>query len=157
MLPALVIAASLVAQVEASAPDDLTGEVQRLLKKLDAPEADARNAAEETLIRLGPKVVELLPRIREHVAHSRAEQLQSGSTVTLSGTLSLEEVRAEIEKQTGNKIADYREKLGQNVTSLQLKLDIKDAPFWPALDAVLDSAQLGIDPLTGDDALAIAG
>jgi hypothetical protein len=172
MLPALVIAASLIAQVEASTPADLTSEVQRLLKKLDAPEADARGAAEEELIRLGPKVVELLPtgddnsaqvrerlaRIRQHFDDERAaEQLQTGSTVTVSGTLSLEEVRAAIEKQTGNKIADYRGKLGQSVSNLQLKLDIKDAPFWPALDAVLDSAQLGIYPFSGDDGLAIAG
>lgn len=114
MLPALLIAASLIAQIEASTPEDLTG---------------------------------------EHAA----EQMQTGSTITLSGTLSLDDVRAEIEKQTGNKIADYRQKLGQNVTNLQLKLDIKDAPFWPALDAVLDSAQLGIYPFSGDDGVAIAG
>src|SRR5262249_54514446 len=96
-------------------------------------------------------------RIRQHFDDEREmQQLQVGSTLTLSGTFSLEEVRAEIEKQTGNKIADYRQRFGQNVTNPTLKLEIKDAPFWPALDAVLDSAQLSVYQFSGEDGVALS-
>src|SRR5262249_4872537 len=109
----------------------------------------ANNPSPETRARLA--------RIRQHFADKRAvEQLQTGSAVTLSGTFVLEEGRAEILKQNGHKVARFRQLYGLSATNPQLKMELKTARFWPAVDAVLDSAQLRIYSFSGDDGGAIA-
>jgi hypothetical protein len=77
------------------------------------------------------------------------------ATVSLSGTFTLEDVCAEIDKQTGNKIIDYRDRLQQKVTNPRFKLDIKNAPFWQAVDALLDSTHMTVYHYSGKDGLAI--
>jgi hypothetical protein len=77
------------------------------------------------------------------------------ATVSLSGMLTLDEVCAEIEKQTGNKIIDYRGHVGQNVVHPRFKLEIKNAPFWEAVDALLDSTNMTVYHYSGKDGLAI--
>lgn len=77
------------------------------------------------------------------------------SKVSLSGTLTLKEVCAEIEKQTGNKIVDFREQLRQRPTNPQCKLEIKNGPFWRAVDALLDATQMTVYHFSGKEGLAI--
>src|SRR3954469_410708 len=57
----------------------------------------------------------------------------SVSKITLSGKMTLDELRAAIEEQTGNKIIDYRQRMDQTATNPKLTLDIRNAPFWPAV------------------------
>jgi hypothetical protein len=79
----------------------------------------------------------------------------AASTVSLSGMLALDEVCAEIEKQTGNRIIDYRQQLGQQSENPHFKLDVKNAPFWEAVDALLDSTKMTVHDYSGHDGLAI--
>ncbi len=70
--------------------------------------------------------------------------------------MTLDELREAIEKQTGNKIVDYRGRFGgQNVTNPKLTLDIRNAPFWQALDAILDQTNLTVYLFSGKDGLAL--
>ncbi len=80
---------------------------------------------------------------------------ENAAAVSLSGMLTLQDVCAEIEKQTGNKIIDYRAHLQQPVTNPRFKLEIKDAPFWQAVDALLDATNMTVYRYSGKDALAI--
>ena len=77
------------------------------------------------------------------------------SKVSLSGMLTLKDVCAEIEKQTGNKIVDFREQLRERLTNPQCKLEVKNAPFWQAVDALLDSTQMTVYHFSGKEGLAI--
>jgi hypothetical protein len=79
----------------------------------------------------------------------------AAATVSLSGMLTLEDVCTEIEKQTGNKIIDYRGHLQQKMTNPRFKLEIKNAPFWQAVDALLDSTHMTVYHYSGKDGLAI--
>ncbi|HEY2883550.1 MAG TPA: hypothetical protein VGJ15_13980 [Pirellulales bacterium] len=78
------------------------------------------------------------------------------SIVTLSGVMTLDEARASLEKQTGNKIIDFRQRNGQEVPNPQLKFDIVKAPFWKAFDAILDSAEVDLNNFSGNEGLAIS-
>ena len=165
----LLLAPIFLMQVEVDTSADIAGQVRRLVRQLDAGELDVRNHAEEELLRLGPTVLESLPkeasgsaelqqrieRVREALEKRASDQAMQGSKVSLSGMLNLEEVSAEIEKQTGNKIIDYRKCFGQNVTNPQFKLEIKNAPFWQAMDAMLDSTNMSVYQYSGKDGLAI--
>ncbi len=77
------------------------------------------------------------------------------ATVSLSGMLTLQDVCTEIEKQTGNKIIDYRDHLHQKTTNPSFKLEIKDAPFWQAVDALLDATNMTVYRYSGKEGLAI--
>ncbi len=79
----------------------------------------------------------------------------TASKITVSGKMTLDELRAEIEKQTGNKITDYRQRFNQNASNPKLTLDIKNAPFWPAIDAILDQTGLTVYDFSGKDGLAL--
>jgi hypothetical protein len=79
----------------------------------------------------------------------------AAATVSLSGMLTLQEVCTEIEKQTGNKVIDYRDHLRQKTTNPRFKLQIKNAPFWQAVDALLDSTHMTVYHYSGKDGLAI--
>ena len=69
----------------------------------------------------------------------------------------LAEVFAAIEKQTGNKLIDNRERTGRAAAAetRTITIELKDEPFWPALDQILDQAKLGIYSYGGEDALSI--
>jgi hypothetical protein len=69
-------------------------------------------------------------------APTPAEPSASASKINVSGKMTFEELRDSIEQQTGNKIVDYRQRFNQNATNPKLTLDIKNAPFWQALDAI---------------------
>jgi hypothetical protein len=73
------------------------------------------------------------------------------AVVTLSGTdLSLSSVLAEISKQTGNRVVDHRAAFGQLAEERSVTVDFDKTPFWQALDAVLDQADLTLFGLAGE-------
>jgi hypothetical protein len=49
---------------------------------------------------------------------------------------------AEITRQSGNKLVDYRERFNQEVSDPTIKVELDKVPFWQALDTVLDAAKL---------------
>ena len=57
------------------------------------------------------------------------------SHVTIDGKgIRLSEALQQLQKQTGNAITDMREQLGAEVTNPALDLDVRDKPFFEALD-----------------------
>jgi hypothetical protein len=145
------------AAAEPPAQDALRLQVQGLLKQLDDDALATREAAEQKLIRLGPDVLKLLPRvtpktpaesaerlkrIRTALEKAEAEATAQASTVTLQGEMPLSKALAAVEQQTRNKIVDLREKFGQQRTDPPVKAEFRQTPFWQALDGLLDQAGL---------------
>ncbi|MEX0711271.1 MAG: hypothetical protein WD278_02910 [Pirellulales bacterium] len=174
MLKLLLFAGcALFGQIEAPAGEDLAPEVRKLVRQLDAPEKALRDEAEQKLIELGVAALSLLPettdrtpaevalrleRIRSRLERTQAEAAVNGSTVSLEGSgLSLAEVFEAIEKQTGNKLVDFREQFNQEPAPLKLALDVENMLFWQALDQVLDQANLTIYSYGAEEGLAVVG
>jgi len=156
-----------------NAADELAPAVNRLIRQLDAAEKSKRDGAEADLLKLGTPILPLLPehegnnaavnestlrltRVRTALEKLRAEEQASASKITLKGdSLLLEDVLAAFEKQSGNKITDYREQFGQPLESQPLKLDFEKTSFWPALDRTLDEAGMTLYPSSGEPGLAM--
>ena len=86
----------------------------------------------------------------------RGEEEVRGREVTLSGAaIPLGEVLATIERQTGDKLVDYRQEFNQQPDVKTLKLNLEKVPFWPALDQVLDEAGMTIYSYAGEPGLAL--
>lgn len=125
---------------------DLRSQVRAGIRQLTSPSRAARARAEQTLLKLGPEILPLLPppdllesasvrvavrRIRIRLEHDAAEDSIRPSTVSLTGTFSIEEFIRKIEHQTGNTVSpsglSKERRLGQIVVQLQ------NAPFWSAI------------------------
>lgn len=160
LLGAVVWAQADAARAEANPPPvveaELAVQVRRLIRQLDAPELGQREAAEAELLRLGPKVLDLLPsqadssrpelaerlnRIRQQLQRAVSTAVLQPSTVTLQGRMSLSKVLAAFALQTGNKIASVGadKPAGEGP---ELSVDFEKTPFWQALDTVLLQAGL---------------
>ncbi|MBN2291907.1 MAG: hypothetical protein JXM70_05745 [Pirellulales bacterium] len=156
---------------DTTSPEQLALDVRKLARQLDAPRLADRQKAEADLIELGPQALELLPkidsrtsaetkqrlaRIRRKLQEAQAQEAASPSTVTLKGeSMPLSEFLAAVEKQTGNKILDLREKFGQAKTDPKLKINLDKVPFWKALDQVLDQAGMTVYPYASERAVGI--
>lgn len=138
-------------RVRAAAPGenraDLEGEVRQLVADLSAETRAQRLAAEKRLLELGTKALphlpapELLPtlsvkeavrRIRTELERSAARESVLPSRVTLASKLSFGEALAEISRQTGNRLD--RGLLSESLLKMPVNLDLKEVPFWQALD-----------------------
>lgn len=159
MLASFVLITALVlAQPEApAAGDELPAQVKALIRQLDANQQAQREAAEKELVALGPAVLSHLPvvnnrtpaelknrlsRVRTALMKAAIEASVQPTFVTLSGELPLSEALAAVSKQTGNAFIDYRDRFNQEgANDPKVKLDLKNAPFWSAVDTILDAAQ----------------
>ncbi len=164
----LLIANSLLGQIDAA---ELEVETRRLVRQLDGPSLAQREAAEKTLIELGPPILDLLPpvtrttsaevrvrldRIRNRLQQQEAEQAIRTTRIDLQGEMPLLDALAAMAEQSGNAIIDYRDQFGQTTTNPTVTVDFQDKPFWQALDQVLDQADLTIYHFSGQpDTLAI--
>ncbi len=147
--------------------DDLRREVETLVRQLDAPRLAAREAAEETLLAIGPEALAALPepgpqhsaetrqrlaRVRQALQAEVAAQAARASRVTLRGEgMPLAEVFEAIERQTGNRIARDRRAMPPAVEGVTVDADWEDVPFWTALDEALDQAELTVYPFAEED------
>ena len=158
LIAAVMAACALLAQVndsDAPAAEDKATVVRQLVRELDSRELAAREQAEQKLLELGPGVLDLLPpvtprttaevkerlgRVREKLNRAQAEAAVEPSMVSVTATgLPLSAVLADIQEQSGNKIADYREQYGQAARDPQITLSFDPLPFWEALDRVLQA------------------
>ncbi len=167
-MTALLLIFAVISPADASTNDQVA-EVQRLVRQLDAPELSTRDRAEEQLISLGAAVLDLLPkesegsaelqqrlaRVRQTLKNKSVIESVKSSTVTLSGSKSLSEALAAIEKQTGNKIVDFRQQLGQEVTDPNVETDFEKVQFWQAMDTLLDRAEMTVYNYSHEEGLAI--
>ena len=163
----LILSLALVGQAaEAETPDELTSQVQKLVRQLDDDELSRREAAEEKLVELGPKALDLIPpntprtsaetkerlaRVRRQPEIALAESIALPTQVTLAGEMPLSEALAAITKQTGNTIVDYRNEFNQQATDPKIQVNLKETPFWEALDRVFDEAGLTLYPYSGKE------
>ena len=156
---AFLVGSLVVGQTPAVPSAELVGQVSRLVRQLDDDRPDTRQAAEASLIQLGPDVLELLPttdavtsaevreritRVRSQLQHVQARRSVEESLVSLDGEMTVAEALRAIQQQTGNTLLGYEE-FAQRVT-----VRMSQVPFWEALDQVLDEGQLTIDPFAGE-------
>ncbi len=173
MLTTLVVAACLAFQADAGAsptpPADPAAQVKQLVLQLDAREKAVREAAEQSLLDLGPTALDHLPeptarmsaevkqrlaRVRTKLEKTLADSHKETTRVTLSGEMTLADAVKAIEQQTGNRL--YLSLSDDDaVDDTKLTFDIKDEPFWQALDKVLDQAQLSVNAYGDQPGLAL--
>lgn len=138
-------------------PVDLELKVQRLLQRLNDREDATRASAEQQLQELGPAILPFLPasdeglspngkerleRIRKSAQATSQEQVNQPSQLSLQGSFRLSELLTQIEKQTGNRLLDYRNRLGQSADDATIDVNIDKQDFWPAMDKLADQAGL---------------
>lgn len=163
MIPTLILLTAIACGQAQGAPaaggGKLAAEVKALVGQLDGKEMGQREAAEKALVALGPEVLAHLPatttrtaaelrnrlaRVRTALVKIEAEAATRPSLVTLSGEMPASEALAEIARQTGNKLTDYRERFNQTAADPKIKIALDKVTFWQALDTVLDEAKLTI-------------
>ncbi len=149
----------------------LRDRVSQLIERLDADQGEARNAAEKALLDLGPKVLPFLPdpaklksaeqkqrveKIRDTLSALEEDAKLTAALVTIQGKdLRLTEVLQQLQRQSGNTITDLREQMGEEVTNPRLDLDLKEKPFFEALDTICKQAKLAPNFYTGDGTIGL--
>ncbi len=150
----------------------LCDRVRQLVEKLDASKMEARQAAEDGLIKLGPPALPLLPELPRSASAEQKQRLErvrnalrdaadsqanlGASKVTIAGKgLRLSEVLQQLQKQSGNLITDLREPEGAEATNPALDLEVRDKPFFEALDEVARKADVVPNSFTGDGSIGL--
>lgn len=149
----------------------LRDRVNQLVERLDSPKMEARKAAEEGLIKLGPKILPLLPgstkgesaertqrldRVRQALRDAADSTNLGASKITLKAKgMRLTEVMQKLQAQTGNILTDLRESEGAEATNPTLDLEIVDKPFFEALDIIAKQAEVTPNYFTGDGSVGI--
>ena len=167
----MLVGSLLAGQVETPVIEPIKADVRRLVRQLDSPQLAEREAAEAELLRRGPAILDLLPqpgprvsaevrqrlgRIRQKLQQQAAEAAARSSTITLQAdAMPLSNVLAAFQRQSGNKIADCREKFGQPAADPKLKVRFDKTPFWLALDRLLDQAGLTVYPFSEQAAIDV--
>lgn len=151
--------------------EDLALEVRKVVRRLNDEELARRDAAERALIEMGPAALAHLPaaddrmpaemkhrlaRVRQKLERAEAESAVEATKITLSGKgLPLADIFAKIEAQTGNKLVDFRDRFGGVAAPVSIDVELKDEPFWPALDTILDTGKLAAYHFSGERTLAV--
>jgi hypothetical protein len=144
---------------------DLELRVQRSVEQLDDPDRATREAAERQLTELGEVALPYLPEVTPDTSAETAERLArirgvldqaavnamiKPSRISLMGELSLSEILEQMQQQTGNRVIDFTDRFGQQPRALKLNVDIHEMEFWPALDRLLDQAEMTTYSFTGE-------
>jgi hypothetical protein len=159
------------ARAQAEVDAALKDRVLQLVDRLDADKIESRDTAMASLIKLGSKVLPLLPdpatvksaerkerleRIRAALTQKQDDINIGASKVTITGKgIRLSEALQQLQKQTGNAITDLREQLGTEVTNPALEIDLRDKPFFEALDEIARLAEVSTSFSTGDGSIGI--
>jgi hypothetical protein len=146
-------------------------EVRRLVRQLDTPRLDDRNAAESKLIDLGPNILPLLPssdsdlsaevrqrlaRVRQQLQQKVAAAAVKSSSITLKKKdIRLSQLIEEFQTQTGNHIVDVRAESGEAPDDPELSVDFDKTPFWEAMTQVLKKTGLAIYPFESEQAIRL--
>ncbi|MEO1496094.1 MAG: hypothetical protein AAFV43_02980 [Planctomycetota bacterium] len=162
----------------ASSEVALADDVGSLVRQLDANSSAERRAAERALYELATEtggdaqaVLDALPmvndrmpaavrsgigRIRRRIEKTLAERAAEATRVTLTvKDTPLTEVLKQIGEQTGNQLSDSRSQFGNADASQKVSIELQDEPFWPAIDRLLDAANLGVYAYGGDYELSL--
>jgi hypothetical protein len=157
----ILCAGAVLAAANAAESGDLAARVRQLVADLDSPELSQRQTAEAELLKLGPQVLDLLPRdagpgqaeaaqrlgrIRQKLQRAQAGLGTQASQVTLQGKMPLANILVSLQQQTGNAISTSRLEGSRGVLDREFEMDGKQTPFWPALDQHLAKAGLAVYP-----------
>ena len=151
----------------ANKPQATLENVRKLLRDLDSKSLKDRDAAEKSLIEMGPACLGFLPevdantsgemkvrlqRIRQQLQSSNIEIFFEPSKVTLEGKMKLTEAIKAISDQTGNKIL-----LGGEgaFASVEVELNEKETPFWTVIDKVMSQAKLRVNNSAMEEGLSL--
>jgi hypothetical protein len=149
----------------------LRDRVAQLVERLDAPKMETRKKAEDDLVKLGPRILPLLPepprsaslekrerleRVRASLRDAQDETNLGASKVTIQGKgIRLSEVIQKLQTQSGNLLTDIREQMGGEATNPALDLEIADRPFFEALDIIAAKAEITPNFFTGDGSIGL--
>jgi hypothetical protein len=149
----------------------LRDRVLQLVERLDAPKVEAQQAAEEALVKLGPRILPLLPEATKGTSAKKSERLDriraalneaqeadklGASLVTIQGKgIRLSEAVQKLQAQSGNAITDLREQSGAVATNPALDLEIVNRPFFEALDIIAGKAEVSLSFFTGDGTIGL--
>ena len=149
----------------------LKDRVSQLVEKLDAPKMEARKAAEDALIKLGPRVLPLLPddkaagtperkkgleKVRAALREAEDKTNLGASLVTLNAKgMRLTEVVQKLQALSGNAITDMREAEGADAGNPSLDLEFEKKPFLEALDSVCKQAKITPNFYSGDGTIGL--
>jgi hypothetical protein len=171
LISLLTAATVVVAQAEVVSKTDLGALVGDLVRQLNDERLDQREAAEKELVELGPPALPHLPamrrdmspevkarleRVRIRLERTSSEAATRAAIVTMKGEMSLSKALAELERQTGNRLVDFRSRLGQVQTDPEVSLDFENADYWTVVDELLDKADLTLYSYSGPNSLGIA-
>lgn len=153
-------------------PEVNQASVRALLRELESSTLQARDAAEKSLVEMGPAVLPFLPevtsrtsgemkirlqRIRQMMENVEVGDFFKATTVTLTGKLPLTEAIEKIAEATGNAIQLQGE---DAFSGVEVELDAADQPFWETLSSVMRQANLRVNAYgttEGDLVLAPGG
>jgi hypothetical protein len=149
----------------------LRDRVLQLVDRLDAPTKQAQDTAQASLIKLGPKILPLLPeastaktperktrleKIRTALKDMEPDLTTAASKITIKGKgIRLSEALQQLQKQSGNAITDMREQLGSDVTNPAIDIDIEGKTFFEALDKITQLGDVTSTFATGDGTIGI--
>jgi hypothetical protein len=156
----------------AQTPDPaLKDRVMQLVERLDSPKAETRDASQAALVKLGSKILPLLPeaqkvksaevkkrleKIRNDIAEADDKTNFGPSIITIKGQgIRLSEVLKQLQTQSGNIVSDLREANGAEATNPALDIDIDHKPFFEALDLIVEKAGLTLNFFTGDGSIGL--
>lgn len=132
------------ADLEALAGDGWSS-ADRLLELLPQPSVD-----------MPPALLQQLGELRQRIERRAADAALQPTRVAIAYKREpLQKVLQEIQRQTGNKLSDYREQFGQAAGPTPITAVSTDSTFWETLDSVLDSGKLSLYPFANQEALAI--
>lgn len=166
---AVLLFASIVSHASILAQDALKDRVDQLVERLSSEDEPQAIKAQEALIKLGDKILPLLPAAGNSPAGERAGKRlaeirkaldgagnrSTGATkVNLTGeSIRLSDVMKSFQRQTGNTLIDLREQNGQVATNPSVALDLKDKPFFEALDEIAEKAGLTLNFYNAEGAI----
>lgn len=157
---------SMLISVPARGQDALKDRVAQLLEQLDSPDEKKAAAAGESLVRLGAKIVPLLPaesgknpaRLKAvKDALTAASRQSTGATlVSIKGeSVRLSDALKALGQQSGNTVVDLREQNGQEATNPTIALDLDKVPFYKALDEIAVKSGLSLNFYTAENAIGL--
>ncbi len=152
--------------LDAAVPSaDLSQDVARWVQQLQSTEKGDRDAAEAELVKLGSPVLGLLPqvtvdtseemrarlnRIRKQLQRAAAEAAVQGSRVTLEGEMRLSDALARLEKQTENRLIDFRGQFNQPRLDPKINVAFEQVAYWTALENIFEQAGLQLYAYTNE-------
>ena len=141
-------------------------EIDRLLDQLQTGSRAQREAAEKALVEVGPGAIERLPAVTDSTSEelrsrlmriravlgqgASAQSSQEASRVTLSGRMKLSAALEALQKQTTNRVVDYRDRYAGTQSDPEVQVDFEEVPYLQALDGILDQAGLKLSLFSGE-------